>query len=391
MRFLDVADFERDPNSGSAGSLLAIAAALAEHGHEVEHLWKQAKPYRLPHTSLSRWLELPRRQYRQVSDQLERRHYDVVTISQPYAYLAFERLPAKYPATLFLNMTHGWEDRFNAARLRFAWDGPYSPAKRLALEVTKSLVNRACVRTIRACHGFISPSQNSAQYVQRAYAVPEEKISVIPYGLDASFLRSEAARSASAGGVRMLYVGNYIVPKGSAVLESILPPLGLAFPHASLTFVTPGAEIDRIRARFEPAFGQRLTTLPWRDRNDLRSIYERHDVLLFPSLFEGFGKTFLEGMACGACVVGFNEGGLPDIAGNGAEALYCETGAVSQLRALLERCLQNPGLTREVGRRAQQVARQYSWPVAAGKLEAFCRQRRQAYGMVAATPDALVR
>jgi len=391
MRFLDVADFERDPNSGSAGSLLAIAGALAVRGHEVDHLWKQTEPYRLPHPSLSRWLELPRRQYRQVSEQLEHRHYDVVTISQPYAYLAFERLPAKYPSTLFLNMTHGWEDRFNAARLRFAWDGPYSPARRLALDITRSLVNRACVRTIRACHGFISPSQNSARYVQRTYAVPEEKIAVIPYGLDESFLHSEARRSASADGVRMLYVGNYIVPKGSDVLESVLPPLGSAYPHASLTFVTPGAAIDRIRARFEPAFGQRLTTLPWRDRSDLRSIYERHDVLLFPSLFEGFGKTFLEGMACGTCVVGFNEGGLPDVAGNGREALYCETGAVAELRALIERCLQNPGLTTEVGQRAQQAAKQYTWPVAAEKIEAFCRQRRQAYGMVAATPDALVR
>ena len=391
MRFLDVADFERDPNSGSAGSLLAIGSALTDLGHHVDHLWKRPEPYRLPHPSLSRWLELPRRQYRQVSDQMKRRQYDVVVVSQPYAYLVFERLPTKYRSTLFLNMTHGWEDRFNAARLKFAWDGPYSPPTRVALGVTKSLVNRACVRTIRACHGFISPSQNSGRYVQRAYAVPEEKIAIIPYGLDGPFLRSDARHIANGEAVRMLYVGNYIVPKGSDVLESILPPLGLAYPQASLTFVVPGNAIERIRSRFEPAFGQRLTTLAWRDRNQLQSIYERHDVLLFPSLFEGFGKTFLEAMACGVCVVGFNEGGLPDIATDGVEALYCETGVVADLRELLERCLRNPGLTRAVGQRAQLAARQYSWPRAASTIQAFCQQRREALGLAVTAQDALVR
>jgi glycosyltransferase involved in cell wall biosynthesis len=387
---LDVADFERDPNSGSAGSLLAIGSALIEMGHEIDHLWKDPQPYRLPHPSLSRWLELPRRQYRQVSDQMKRRQYDVVVISQPYAYLAFERLPATYRSTLFLNMTHGWEDRFNAARLKFAWDGPYSSPTRVGLGVTKALVNRACIRTMRACHGFVSPSQNGGRYVQRTYAVAAEKIAIIPYGLDEPFRRSEGRATADGDGVRMLYVGNYIVPKGSAVLESILPALGLAYPKASLTFVVPAAAIERIRSRFEPAFGERLTILSWRDRNHLQSIYERHDVLLFPSLFEGFGKTFLEAMACGACVVGFNEGGLPDIASNGVEALYCETGLIADLRELIERCLRNPGLTRAVGQRAQQVARQYSWPRAARSIDAFCQQRQEALGLAAAH-DALVR
>jgi len=391
MRFLDVADFVRDPNSGSAGSLLSIADALTTRGHEVDHLWKQPEPYRLPHPSLSRWLELPRRQFRQVSDQLARARYDVVMISQPYGYLAFENLPAKYPSTLFLNVTHGWEDRFNAARLSFAWDGPYSRARRLGLQLTKTLVNRACRRTLRACHGLISPSASGARYVQREYDMPAESVAVIPYGLDEPFLRSDVRRSDGGDAVRMLYVGNYLVLKGSAVLESILPAIGLAQPQASITFVVPGDAIDRIRSRFEPAFGQRLTTVPWLDRRDLISLYGQHDVLLFPSLFEGFGKTFLEGMACAICVVGFNEGGLPDIAANGTEALYCETGVVADLRKLLERCLRTPGLTREIGQRAQQVAQQYSWARTAERIETFCHQRRQARGLAITTSHALDR
>ena len=64
MRLLIASDFVCDENAGSAGALLDIGRALAERGHDIDYLWKEDKPYRLPHPSLSRWMELPRRQDR---------------------------------------------------------------------------------------------------------------------------------------------------------------------------------------------------------------------------------------------------------------------------------------------------------------------------------------
>ena len=378
MRFLIASDFVRDENAGAAGAILDIGRALDGRGRDIDYLWKDDKPYKLPHPSLSRWLELPRRQYSQIAVQMARAPYDVVLISQPYAYLVYELLPAKYPGTLFLNLTHGWEDLLNAARLRFAWDGPYSPARRLALTLTKALVNRACQRTVRACHGIVVPSQAGALYIRRQYGVSSDKVAVIPLGLDEAFLSPDIRRSDGRNGARLLYVGNYLALKGSDVLESVLPPLGIAYPDASMTFVVPSEAAPRITSRFGPAFGKRLTVLPWRDRHTMPEVYARHDILIFPSLFEGFGRTFLEGMACGMCVVGFGEGGLPDISTSGRDAFYCNTGDMTSMKALIERCLQDPGLVREVGQRARLTARNYSIMLSAEQTEAFCKQRRQA-------------
>jgi len=378
MRLLIASDFVRDENAGSAGTLLDLGRALAARGHVIDYLWRDDRPYKLPHPSLSRWMELPRRQFRQIADELSRTPYDVVLISQPYAYLVYERLRAAYPRTVFLNMTHGWEDCLNAARLRFAWDGPYSPVRRLGLNLSKAIVDLACRRTVRACDGLIVPTRAGSTYIRRRYGVGEDKVAVIPLGLDGAFLNPDLGRREHASALRLLYVGSYIALKGSDVLETVLPPLAKAYPDASMTFVVPSEVAPRVASQFGPAFGSRLAVLPWRDRHAMPGVYAQHDVLIFPSLFEGFGKTFLEAMACGVCVVGFGEGGLPDVAQSGQDAFYCQTGDVSSMQALIEHCLRNPGLAREVGQRARATARRYSLDISAGQAESFCDERRQA-------------
>ncbi len=50
-------------------------------------------------------------------------HLDVIVISHPFAYLAFERLSKEFPNILFLNLTHGWEHRNNIAEIMCRWSG----------------------------------------------------------------------------------------------------------------------------------------------------------------------------------------------------------------------------------------------------------------------------
>jgi glycosyltransferase involved in cell wall biosynthesis len=91
-------------------------------------------------------------------------------------------------------------------------------------------------------------------------------------------------------------------------------------------------------------------------------------------MFEGFGKVFLEAMACGACVVGFDQGALPDVAVSGQDALFCETGDRASIKALIEQCLQNADVPQAIGRRAQDTAQRYTWGRTAEQTEAFCEQ-----------------
>jgi glycosyltransferase involved in cell wall biosynthesis len=374
MRFLFASDFICDWNSGSAGSILAIGDALGKRGHTIDYLWRDNQIPPPPHPTLDRLFALPRRQFRQIQQQLNKASYDAVIVSQPYAYSVYEKLSKLHPGTLFLNRTHGWEDRFNLARLKWAWDLEKRTPEWMLAWASATFARRIFRRTVIACHGLISPSSICADFISNSYGIPKSKIAVIPYGLSPEFLNIDTNGRSSTQQIKMLFIGNYIALKGTRMLEAMLPSLARLYPNAALTFVVPSGSIDLVREKYGSAFGDRLTVLGWQKRCELVELYSRHDIYLFPSLFEGFGKVFLEAMACGMCVVGFDEGGISDIAASGESAMFCESGDEAAFYKLLNTCLNNPELTRKIGLTAQKIVRTYTWERTATETEIFCQQ-----------------
>ncbi len=372
MRFLCVSDFLPERSSGAAGSILAIGEALQRLGHDVDYRWHEERPYRLRHAALQQHLELPHRQLAQVEAALRAAPYDVVIVSQPYAYLVCERLAPRYPNTLFLNRTHGWEARLYEAHLRFSWDGEVSVTRRAATRVAAMLARYACRRTATSCHGLISPASPCARWVRQHYPIDPEAVAEITYGLDPAFLTAPPRAESDGATQRLLFVGNYLPLKGTGLLESVLPELAAQYPDATVTFAVDAAGAPRVERAYRDAFGERLALRPWADRETLLSVYHEHDILLFPSLFEGFGKAWFEAMAAGLCVVGFTAGGLLDVARHGDDALLAEPGDATTFRRLLAQALDNPDRTHSLGARARERVQGYTWDRTAEHTVAFC-------------------
>lgn len=61
-----------------------------------------------------------------------------------------------------------------------------------------------------------------------------------------------------------------------------------------------------------------VTYLGKPDKSSLVKIYNAADILVAPSLYEGFGMTILEAMACGTPVITSNVSSLPEVAGDAA-------------------------------------------------------------------------
>ena len=371
MRFLFVAAFQPTPDSGAAGSVLAIGSALETRGHSVQYEWEPSAPTRIAHPTASRLLELPSRQLRQVAARLNRIAYDVVIVSQPFAYLVYERLGPRYPRTVFLNRTHGWEARLYDAQHRLGFGEARNPGARLLSSISEGLTRRACRRTARASHAVIAPASRCAEYIREAYGLPPERVPVISYGLGEA--GRAPARAPRQPGRRMLFVGNYLPRKGSRVLEALLPPLAAQFPDASLTFVTDATARPLLEQHYREAFGNRLKVQGWMPRDGLDALYSTHDILLFPSLFEGFGKVWMEAMAAGMCVVGFAEGGLPDVAREG-EALVCVAGDLTALGSIVRRALEDPRWAAEIGRRGRERVQAFSWERTGRETIELCRR-----------------
>ncbi len=178
----------------------------------------------------------------------------------------------------------------------------------------------------------------------------------------------------------MLFAGNWVPLKGSRILEQVLPGVALRHPETRLTIITEAHAHRRLRSVLEPYFGERLIVLPWLSHDQLNMAYASHDILLFPSLFEGFGKVWLEGMRAGMCVVGFDAGGLPDIARDGHEALLVNRGDVYGLLGRLGRALTDPSLALRIGIAGAARVADYTWRRAAEATSAFCDERVAACG-----------
>ena len=112
----------------------------------------------------------------------------------------------------------------------------------------------------------------------------------------------------------MLYVGNYLGRKGVGVLRTVLADVARLHPEVRVTFVVDEAGATLVERDHRDTFGAHLEIRSWVDRSALGQIYRAHDILIMPSLFEGFGNVWMEAMAEGTCVVAFAEGGLQDVA-----------------------------------------------------------------------------
>ncbi|HUO60776.1 MAG TPA: glycosyltransferase family 4 protein [Candidatus Acidoferrales bacterium] len=369
LKFCFVSNFTPEWNAGAAGSILAIGTELESAGHAVRYRWKELKW----NSTLTNLFVLPWKQYRQVKGECRASQPDVVVVSQPFAYPVFERLKRQFPKTVFLNLTHGWEHRYDIAESTFGWQSDMQGLSGWKRRLAMAARAHICRRIALAMDGLLAPCALDGQFVLRQYGVPQNKLLLMTYGLGPSF--GDELRREPHSGLRMLFFGQYVPRKGSLIMERLLPRLAVEFPDAQVTFVVPREQVGLVNGAYRDAFGDRLRVYPWMSRNEVIRICREHDIFLFPSMLEGFGKTFLEAMACGLCVVGFEEGGLPTVAENQVEAMYCKPGDEAGFEQLLRQCLSDPERARMMGQRARAKALQLTWTKTAQTLEAFCVDR----------------
>ena len=91
----------------------------------------------------------------------------------------------------------------------------------------------------------------------------------------------------------------------------------------------------------------------------LAELYRRCAVFCYPSLGEGFGLPVLEAMAAGAAVVTSPNTSLPEVGGDAVE--YSDPTDAAAISAALAGLLRDPARRAQLGARARERARGFSW------------------------------
>jgi glycosyltransferase involved in cell wall biosynthesis len=184
-----------------------------------------------------------------------------------------------------------------------------------------SLVFRNLYRrvVIRADH-VLAVSEATAHDLRTIWSVPDERITVVPLGVsgffapgDTSLARSNVERRWNLAGPFALVVGTVEERKGLDLAMEIAensPELKVVFAGR------PGFGYERVVSRGEAAGALFLGEVA---DDELLDLYRAAELLLAPSLYEGFGLTPLEAMACGCpAIVAGQAGALTQIYRDGA-------------------------------------------------------------------------
>ena len=87
----------------------------------------------------------------------------------------------------------------------------------------------------------------------------------------------------------------------------------------------------------------------------------RHDVFVFPSLFEGFGLVILEAMSQGLPVITTPHTAGPDVIADGEDGFIVPIRSAEAIAEKLELLARNRSLLLAMSQAAQRKANQYSW------------------------------
>jgi glycosyltransferase involved in cell wall biosynthesis len=219
----------------------------------------------------------------------------------------------------------------------------------------------------------IAISAATRETLERYTLVSPDRIVVIPYGLNSTFTRLECAKGGrrdSAGVDRAAKVVLQVATKGR---YKNTPLLLKAF--AQLRARIPDVTLVRIGAPFysdESALAAKLgiaSAITYvgavSDDRILAEWYSAADVLVFPSLWEGFGWPPLESMACETPVVASDIPAIREVVGDAGVLVSPDDPAA--MADAVERVLTDPSWSRSLSAKGLDRAARFTWTSAAAR------------------------
>lgn len=163
-------------------------------------------------------------------------------------------------------------------------------------------------------------SNNTKNDIIRYTDCPEEKIIVIYRAVDKKFNVDQIDKKQIAEKYKIplnkkkILISGDIFYKNNDVSFKVLKKLIEVDENIILIHIGSVIKHRKLSKELE----KNIIRLPFIERSEIPNIYKLVDILLFPSIYEGFGMPILEAMSCGKPVVCSNNSSIKEITGSTA-------------------------------------------------------------------------
>ena len=205
---------------------------------------------------------------------------------------------------------------------------------------------RAATRlALRRASCCIVPSQATAETLMRVAGAAPDRLHVAYHGVDASVFAPPRPAAVQAVRERLDLTRGYVAFLGTLEPRKNVPALVRAWVRAFGDRGDPPALVLAGATGWDAALDAAIAQVPSRLRlvragylplGLLPGLLGGADVVVYPSLGEGFGLPVLEAMACGAAVLTTRRLALPEVGGDAVA--YCEPDTDSIAVALAALC-----------------------------------------------------
>jgi glycosyltransferase involved in cell wall biosynthesis len=200
----------------------------------------------------------------------------------------------------------------------------------------------------------------------RELGIPQEKLSVIPNGVDVAAFESAAAADLSefgipAGSRTLLAIGRLHPQKGFDLLINAAGPILEAHPDVHLLIVGEGPQRAALEQRIAASQHAVRIHLPGR-QVDTAGLLRAGTLFVLSSRWEGMPNVLLEALAAGVPVVATDVEGVRDVVEDGVSGVIVQRESVAELSTAIGRVLADPDLAARLATAGQQRVRSdFTW------------------------------
>jgi glycosyltransferase involved in cell wall biosynthesis len=362
--------------SGEGTHTFGLAKALSNSGHDVtvittdlkggkpleENYFKiiRVSPIKIPALKLFYFDILSKKKIKELHD---RQNIDIIHYTQDYYKISISKEKINVPIIATMHTPWAIEREIIKAKTnRFDYLSYIFHRNTYFL---KRMNKKACERADK----LIAVSKYVKRTITKEYGITSDKVEVIPNAVDINKFSPNVDKDK----VRkmwnftsepiVLFVGRLDHTKGIMYLVKSFSKIVKDIPDAKLIIIGKGQLRNHIISFIDKNnLGKSIILIRSVEDEDLPKFYAFSDLVVLPSLMEGFGIVLIEAMACGKPCIVTRAGGPEDIVIDGETGFIVPPADSYSLCQAIHALLTNDNLAKDFGRAGRKrVERNFTW------------------------------